>query len=320
MPGGGFDIRVKYVANEEMYNSRAGIKWINRNIYNNGVITYWDAEAGRMVTQKITEYTGKVPIPFTKPGPIANDELFGFLADNWNQLRHHLRNSKSDAQRLQWIEKYLVAKPGRIPREHSQYGRPERQRAPAPRNGQGRPRERRRGRHPKHMRGDVRALPERHEPQPRDPDGPHRRPDREERQAGPDPYRWTRGSACLFPSWPGPIRTSASTGPGRFSSRPPARLGKDSAIYKALFTALEQAKDLKDEAAILAELEKLLKVGVKPVRITRPSEPGKPSEVKIEEPYQKRAFEQAVRENPGDVGFQPTPPNSPRNTPIRDRS
>jgi Mg-chelatase subunit ChlD len=302
VPGGGFDLRVKYVANQEMYNSRAGIKWINRNICNNGVITYWDAEAGRMVTQKITEYSGRVPLPFTKPGPIGNDELFGFLADNWNQLRHHLQGPLSDAQRLQWIEKYLSRSLNEYPESMlntiglSANERQLLQTAKAVRES-----------------GDADAI----------------------RKHVQDMYKlyqdvMSRNHAIQMDLIAAQIEKNVKLGvsmsmdqklrllisdlAGTYQNigidRARALLeqaaraaGKDSLVYKALFTALEQAKDLKDEAAILAELEKILATGAKPVKITRPSEPGKPAEVKIEDPYQKRAFEQALKENVGDEDF-----------------
>ena len=303
VPGGGFDIRVKYVANQEMYNSRAGIKWINRNIYNNGVITYWDAEAGRMVTQKITEYTGKVPLPFTKPGPIANDELFGFLADNWNQLTHHLQNSKSDAQRLQWIEKYLARSLAEYPESFLNtvgLGARERQLLETAKAVRASGDEAAIQKHFQDMFELYQNVMKRNHAIQMDLIAAQIEKNVKEGLN----LAMDQKLRLLISELAGTYQNLGIERARALLQDAARAVGKDSMVYKALFTALEQAKDLKNEAEILAKLEELLKIGAKPVRVTRPDKPGKPSEVKLEDPYQRRALEKGVGDNPGDVDFE----------------
>jgi hypothetical protein len=302
VPGAGYDIRIKYIGNQEMYNSRAGIKWINRNMWQNGVVTYWDADAGRMVTQKISEYTGKAALPFKAPAPIAEEELFGFLADNWNQMEHHLRSSENATQRLKWLEKYLGRSLGEFPETLlNKVGLSAAERrllemAKAVREG-GNPAEIEK--HASDMfelyqnvmkRAHVAQI-----------DLIAAQLDKNIKLglsvAGDQKLR------LMIEELAGSYKNFGVARAQALLADMAKAVGKDSAIYKALFTALEQAKDLRDEAAIMAELEKLLKGGIKPPKITRPAEAGKPVEAKLEDPFQKHAFDKGAAANAGDPDF-----------------
>ena len=301
VPGTGYDVRIKYIGNQEMYNSRAGIKWINRNMYENGLVTYWDADAGRMVTQRIREYTGKVPLPFKAPEPITEEELFGFLADNWNQMQHHLLNSENDAQRLKWIEKYLSRGLGEFPDSvlaKVGLSANERRLLEASRAA----REAGDAAEIQRLKGEMfelyqNVMQRAHVAQ---IDLIAAQIEKNVKMgldiAGDQKLR------LMLQELAGSYKNFGIDRAQALLSDMARAVGKDSVIYKALFTALQQAKDLKDEADIMAKLEQLLKK-TKGTNIVRPGEAGKPAEAKLEDPFQKHALDKGVQSNPGDPDF-----------------
>ncbi|MFC2158467.1 hypothetical protein ACFLT9_11580, partial [Acidobacteriota bacterium] len=281
-PGRGYDLRVKYLANQEMYNSRGGTKWIQRQMWNNGKITYYDSNLGRMVTQNISEYSGSAKLPFKPPQPLTQEELFGFLADNYNQMQQHLAHSKNSGQRLKWMSKYL---------ERSVYEFP-----PDFLNRIGM------------SSSDIRMIQEAARTLESGTAGEAQRHFEQleslysnvitkvnEAQMEMIASRIANnvekglsilGDQKLFMMIQELSGTYANLGirqARQLVEAARATLGEGSDAYKAFYTALQQAQDLRDEAELLRLIEEHLAAGRPvPVKITRPSRPGQPVEAKIE--------------------------------------
>jgi hypothetical protein len=315
VPGRGYDARLGLVANPEMYNSRGGIKWVNNRMYQEGFVTYWDADAGRMVTQKISQYTGKAPLPFQPSSAIAEEEAFGFMADNYKQLQLHLNQSKSDLERLEWIQKYLGrgldSSPGGFRARLNLT--PEEARLLEATASVLRGRDAQQvGQQLREMEALYRNLLER---------GNNAQMEiLAERLAQLRPGESVAGNAHIRLMIEELAGSYVNIGIDRAKQLVAAAekiYGKRSNVYKALYTALEQAKDLRDEAEILRLLEEQFGLAstIK-VKITRPDSPGKPTEAKLEDPLQTKALEKLSQQSAGDadisdaVEFRKNFPNS----------
>ncbi|MBM3293245.1 MAG: hypothetical protein FJY82_01845, partial [Candidatus Aminicenantes bacterium] len=302
VPGRGYDTRLGLVANPEMYNSRGGIKWIQNRMVQQGVVTYWDPDLGRMVTQKISEYTGKVPLPFKSSGVMNESEAFGFIADNFKQLQLHLGRPLSDVERLEWIQKYLnrgldfspsgftsrlnlTAEERRLLEEARSIFDLKKSLSEA---------------QAKQMSAEMevlyRSLLER---------GNNAQVEiLAERLSQLRPGESVAGNAqirMMIEELAGSYVNMGVDEARRLVAAAEKIYGKRSNVYKALYTALEQAKDLRDEAEILRLLEEQLGAGstIK-VKITRPDTPGKPAEAKLEDPFQRKALEKLAQESAAD--------------------
>jgi|GEM_PF-2350171 len=300
VPGRGYDTRLGLVANPEMYSSRGGIKWVNNRMYQEGFVTYWDADAGRMITQKISEYTGKVPLPFQPSSAIAEEEAFGFIADNYRQLQLHLRQSNSDLEKLEWIQKYLGrgldSSPGGFTSRLNLTAEETRLLEATASILRGRD-----AQQVSQQLRDMQALYQRLIER-----GNNAQMEiLAERLSQLRPGESVAGNAqirLMIEELAGSYVNIGVDEARRLVAAAEKIYGKRSNIYKALYTALEQAKDLRDEAELLRLLEEQLGFGstIK-VKITRPDTPGNPTEAKIEDPFQRKALEKLAQESPGDA-------------------
>ncbi|MCJ7580767.1 MAG: VWA domain-containing protein [Candidatus Aminicenantes bacterium] len=304
VPGQGYDIRFKYVANQEMYNSRGGLKWIQRQMWNNGKVTYWDSNLGRMVTQTMQNYSGSAKIPFKPPQALFEEELFGFLADNYNQMNHHLGTSKNSAQRLKWMSKYIGRSLDEFPADYLSKLGVGSQDLELIKNAE------------RMLEAGVseaeaqRLLSQIEDLSTRFVRRTHiAQMELIGRRIANNMENGLSivGDQKLFRI----IEELAGSYNNLGISRAEALLqnarnllgdqGIYGEIYKALYTALEQAKDLGQEAEILRLIEEHLAAGRPvPVKITRPARPGDPVEAKITSPLQEDALKAAVQANPTD--------------------
>ncbi len=299
VPGRGYDIRVKYIANQEMYNSRGGLKWIQHQMWNNGKITYWDPAQGRMVTQTIKNYSGPMKIPFKPPQPLVEEELLGFLADNYNQMHHHLGISKNSAQKLDWMGKYLGRSLEEFPPDFlNKIGISQSDLALI-----------KRARQVSDPAEAQRLLQQVEELSSRIIRRTHlaqieiigRRIANNLKNG-----LSITGDQKLFRIIEELAGTYKNLGAGQAEQLLQGvknLLGEQGIygeIYKAMYTALEQSKELGKEADILRLIEEQLGSEAVPVKITRPSQPGKPIEAKVQAPLQEDALKAAVQMNPTD--------------------
>jgi len=302
VPGAGYEIRFKYVANQEMYNSRGGLKWIQRQMWNNGKVTYYDADLGRMVTQSIQNYSGSTRLPFEPPKALLEEELFGFLADNYNQMSHHLDISKNSAQKLKWMSKYIGRSMQEFPPDYLNKLGFGAQDMELIQNAERMIEAGLSEAEAQRMLSQIEDLATRvvrrtHIAQ-------------MELIGRRIALNLENGTSIVGDQRLFRIIEELAGGYNNLGlSRAEALLqsaknlvgeqGIYGEIYNALYTALQQAKDLGEEAEILKLIEQQLAAGQPvPVKVTRPARPGDPVEAKITAPLQEDALKAASELNP----------------------